>query len=231
MNKIKCIAIDDEPFALEIIADDIGRIPYLEFRGKYSSTAEAFDNLDGIDLLFLDIQMPTQTGTQFLKSLDNPPMVIFTTAYQQYALEGFDLKVVDYLLKPIPFERFQQATERAYDLFLLKKNQTVERYYLIVNSEYKKIKIYLDEILYIEGLKDYVKIFLKNQRKPILTRLNLKGIEAKLPENGFCRVHNSFLVALNQVNSYQKNRLVVEGIEIPIGARFYEDFLEKMAKS
>lgn len=228
MDKIKCIAIDDEPFALEIIADDIGRIPYLEFRGKYSSTADAFKNLDGIDLVFLDIQMPTQTGTQFLKSLDNPPMVIFTTAYQQYALEGFDLKVVDYLLKPIPFERFLQATERAYELFLLKKNQTAERSYLIVNAEYKKIKIFTDEILYIEGLKDYVKIYLKNQRKPILTRLNLKGIEAKLPEKGFCRVHYSFLVALSQVSSFQKNRLVVEGVEIPIGARFYEDFLEKM---
>jgi two-component SAPR family response regulator len=114
---LTCICIDDEPFALEIIADDIQKIPYLDLVGKFSSPIEIGNLIDKVDLIFLDIQMPTLTGTQFLRSLENPPMVIFTTAYQQYALEGFDLKVVDYLLKPIPFDRFKQATDRAFELF------------------------------------------------------------------------------------------------------------------
>lgn len=228
--KIRCIAIDDEPFALEILADDIQKIPYLELVGKFSSPTEALNILKDVDLIFLDIQMPTLTGTQFLRTLENPPMVIFTTAYQQYALEGFDLKVVDYLLKPIPFERFQQATDRAFELFLLKNPIAQSRHSFIIYSEYKQIKVFSDEILYIEGLKDYVKIYLKNQSKPILTRLNLKGIEAKLPQTGFCRVHYSFLVALSQVSSFQKNKLFIYETEIPIGARFYEDFDNKMKK-
>lgn len=226
--KIRCIAIDDEPFALEILADDIQKIPYLVLVGKFSSPIEALNILKGVDLIFLDIQMPTLTGTQFLRTLENPPLVIFTTAYQQYALEGFDLKVVDYLLKPIPFERFQQATDRALELFSLKNPQPQDRHSFIIYSEYKQIKIFSDEILYIEGLKDYVKIYLKSQSKPILTRLNLKGIEAKLPKMGFCRVHYSFLVALSQVSSFQKNKLFINETEIPIGARFYEEFLDKM---
>ena len=229
MKKLKCIAIDDEPFALEIIADDIQKIPYLQLAGKFTSTTAAKNMLTDVDLVFLDINMPVQTGVQFLRNIENPPMIIFTTAYQDYAIEAFDLKVVDYLLKPIPFERFMQATERALELFLLKNNaQNLERPSLFVFSEYKQIQVFSDEILYIEGLKDYVKIYLANQTKPILTRLNLKGIEAKLPANGFCRTHNSYIVSLSKINSFQKNRIIISEKELPIGAKFYDGFERKL---
>lgn len=229
MDKIKCIAIDDEPFALEIIGDDISKIPYLELIGKFSSTAAAKNALEGIDLIFLDIQMPSQSGISFLRAMPKPPMVIFTTAFEQYALEGFELKVIDYLLKPIPFERFLQATEHAKELFALKNKTSLEKHFLIVFSEYKQIKIYSEDIQYVEGLKDYVKINLKNQEKPILTRLNMKGILEKLPENDFCRVHNSFIVPLDQIQSFQKNEItLLADIQIPVGSRFLEGFMEKI---
>jgi DNA-binding LytR/AlgR family response regulator len=230
MTKIRCLAIDDEPFALEMMADDIQKIPFLQLVGKFTSTASVSYLLPEVDLIFLDINMPTQTGLQFLKGLANPPMVIFTTAYHEFAIEGFDLKVVDYLLKPIPFERFKQATERALELFTLKNNQKQNHlgHSFIIFSEYKQIKIFSDEILYIEGLKDYVKIYLINQSKPTLTRLTLKGIVAKLPESGFCRIHNSYIISIAKISSFQKNRLFILDKELPIGASFYEEFEKKM---
>lgn len=224
MDKIKCVAIDDEPFALEIIADDISKIPYLDLIGKFSDTKSALETLKKADLLFLDIQMPNQLGTSFLKSLENPPMVIFTTAYEQYALEGFDLKVIDYLLKPIPFERFLQATEHALNQFKLRKSP-ISKVDFTVFSEYKKINIDSDKILYIEGMKDYVKIFLIGEAKPIITRMNLKAISEKLPEIGFSRIHNSFIIALSQLKSYNKSAVLVADKELPIGSKFLEDFM------
>lgn len=230
MEKIKCIAIDDEPFALEILAEDIGKVPFLELKGKYSSPVLAKDNLDDIDLIFLDIQMPSISGIHFFRNLENPPMVIFTTAFHQYAIDGFDLKVIDYLLKPIPFGRFLQAVAHAKELFELRlQRQKKEKHFLIVYAEYKQIKIFSEEIVYIEGLKDYVKVYLLNQPKPVLTRLNLKGILEKLPQNQFCRVHNSFIVAMAQIQSFQKNFIFLQnGQEIPIGAKFLEGFFEKI---
>ena len=224
---LRCIAVDDEPFALEILADDIQKIPFLALESTYSNAfdAEKRINEGGIDLIFLDIQMPILRGTDFLRGLDNPPLVIFTTAYEQYALEGFELNVVDYLLKPIPFDRFKTATERALERFeLLQKDAPKIRPHVIVYSEYNKIKIFTDEILYIEGLKDYVKIYTTQQIKPILTRLNLKKIEAKLPQTDFCRVHQSFIVALNKITSFQKSKLQIGKQEIPIGERYLTGF-------
>jgi DNA-binding LytR/AlgR family response regulator len=230
MEKIKCIAIDDEPFALEMLAEDIGRVSFLELRGEFSSPILIKDNLDDIDLIFLDIQMPSISGIHFLRNLKNPPMVIVTTAFHQYAIDGFDLKVIDYLLKPIPYERFLQAVDHAKELFELRfQRQAKEKHFLMVYSEYKQIKIFSEEIVYIEGLKDYVKIYLLNQPKPILTRLNLKGILEKLPQNQFCRVHNSFIVAMAQIQSFQKNFIFLQnGQEIPVGAKFLEGFFEKI---
>lgn len=224
MDKIKCVAIDDEPFALEIIADDISKIPYLELVGKFNDAKSALEILDRVDLLFLDIQMPTQLGTSFLKSLENPPMVIFTTAYEQYALEGFDLKVLDYLVKPIPFDRFLQATDHALNQFKLKKN-IVNKIDFQVYSDYKKINIDTDKILYIEGMKDYVKIYLISESKPIITRMNLKAISEKLPESNFIRIHNSFIIAINQLKSYNKSSVLVGQKELPIGSKFLDVFL------
>lgn len=230
MDRIKCIAIDDEPFALEIISEDIDKVPFLELKGQYSSPLLVEANLKNIDLIFLDIQMPSISGINFLRKLESPPMVIFTTAYNQYALDGFELKVIDYLLKPIPFERFLQSVNHARDLFELRNQREFNaKHFLMIYSEYKQIKIFSEDIVYIEGLKDYVKIYLSSQPKYLLTRLNIKGILEKLPKNKFCRVHNSFIVSMDFIHSFQKNFIFLSnGQKIPVGAKFLKDFFEKI---
>ncbi|RIV21642.1 DNA-binding response regulator [Fibrisoma montanum] len=249
MTTLRCIAIDDEPFALEIIADDIRKIPFLELVGQFSSPLDALNVLkqERIDLLFLDIQMPTLTGIQFLRSLSQPPMVILTTAYEQYALEGYDLNVVDYLLKPIRFERLLRAANKAYELFTLRQpatqapeldvapavvtspepeptSDTQERTFFFIFSEYREIRIFHDDVLYVEGLKDYVKIFTTHQPRPYLSRLTLKTITPKLPDDRFCRVHKSFIVALDKISSFQKTKLFIGKQEIPVGSSYVEAF-------
>lgn len=223
---MNCIAIDDEPFALKIIAGDIAKVPFLELKGTFSSPGDALSLLkkEPVDLLFLDIQMPAITGTQFLRTLKEPPMVIFTTAYEQYALEGFELNVVDYLMKPIPFDRFLKAANKAHELFNLKNNPNGNPGFFFVHSEYREIKIFYDDIQYVEGLKDYVKIFLAKERHPILTRLNLKAIEGKLPSTEFMRIHNSFIVPLKKIKSFQKSQVFIGETPIPIGEKFAENF-------
>ncbi|GAB2535778.1 LytR/AlgR family response regulator transcription factor [Spirosoma aerophilum] len=253
MTKLRCIAIDDEPFALDILADDISKVPFLDLVGRYSSPLDAREALetdrDAIDLIFLDIQMPTLTGVQFLRTLSQPPMVILTTAFEQYALDGFELAVVDYLLKPIPFERFMKAVHKAYDLFSLRQkgysgirvdepapalepSPAPERDYFFIFSEYKEIKLFYEEVLYVEGLKDYVKIYTtqlsaSGLNKPFLSRLSLKAMEAKLPEEGFCRVHKSFIVALSKISSFQRTRLFIGKQEIPVGSSYVAEFQRK----
>ncbi|WP_084299544.1 LytR/AlgR family response regulator transcription factor [Dyadobacter tibetensis] len=231
MDKIKCIAIDDEPFALEMISEDIQRIDFLDFVGAYPHPDGARESIQEgeVDLIFLDIQMPTVTGIQFLKSLDTYPMIILTTAYEQYAMDGFELDVVDYLLKPIPFSRFKQAAERARNLFNLKRLQveTGPVSYLSVNTQYQKVRIAHDQILYIEGMKDYVKIYVKGQSSPILTRMNLKKMESELSSSRFCRVHNSFIVSLDKITSSLRSKLFVGSTEIPVGEKFADHFRER----
>lgn len=232
MSKINCVAIDDEPFALEIMADDIQKISFLNLVGTFSNPMDAWELIKQgkVDLIFLDIQMPVITGTQFLRSLPKPPMVIFTTAYQQYALEGYDLDIVDYLLKPIPFDRFLKAVNKAEELFRLRSKEqqnlpVVEDVnFFFIYSEYKQIKIYFEDVLYVEGLKDYVKIYVKQQSKPILTRMNLKMMATKLSPQLFCRVHHSFIVALDKISAFQKTKLLLGEKEIPIGRKFAEFF-------
>ncbi len=249
---LRCIAIDDEPFALELLADDIGKVPFLELIGQFASPLDALDLLqrEAVDLLFLDIQMPTLTGIQFLRTLagssiptgptQQPPMVIFTTAYEQYALESYELSVVDYLLKPIPFGRFLTAVNKAYALYQLRHpvvdsapaaevapaptDTPPDRDFFFIFSEYLEIKIFFHEVLYVEGLKDYVKIYTTQQTRPYLSRLTLKAIEAKLPADAFCRVHKSFIVALRQISSFQRTRLFVGKQEIPIGSSYLAEF-------
>jgi DNA-binding LytR/AlgR family response regulator len=234
-TKLRCLAIDDEPFALKLIADDIGKVPFLALTGTYNAPLDGLEFLrkNLVDLLFLDIQMPVLKGTEFLRSLQQPPLVIITTAYEKYALEGYELNVVDYLLKPIPFDRFLKAANRAYDQFMLRNgvaqlpSKSISDSFFFVHSEYKEIKIFHDDILYVEGLKDYVKIFLQSQQRPILTRLNLKGIESRLLPEYFCRIHNSFIVSLPKIDSIQKLQIFIGKITIPIGERFAEDFRKK----
>ncbi len=232
MSKINCVAIDDEPFALEIMADDIQKISFLNLVGTFSNPMDAWELIKQgkVDLIFLDIQMPVITGTQFLRSLPKPPMVIFTTAYQQYALEGYDLDIVDYLLKPIPFDRFLKAVNKAEELFRLRSKEqqnlpiVEDVNFFFIYSEYKQIKIYFEDVLYVEGLKDYVKIYVKQQSKPILTRMNLKMMATKLSPQLFCRVHHSFIVALDKISAFQKTKLLLGEKEIPIGRKFAEFF-------
>ncbi|MBT1695928.1 LytTR family DNA-binding domain-containing protein [Fulvivirgaceae bacterium PWU4] len=230
--KMRCMAVDDEPFALRLIADDIRKVPFLELVRTCPTPMEALDHLrkDPVDLLFLDIQMPVMKGTEFLRILDKPPLVIITTAFEQYALEGFELHAIDYLVKPIPFERFLKAVTRARDQYLLLHAKTTEKQdgsFFFVHSEYKKLKIFHHEILYIEGLKDYVKIFLTAQSRPVLTRLNLKAMESKLPAEQFCRIHNSYIVSLPKITSTQKSQVFIQDTAIPIGDKFADAFLKK----
>ena len=238
---MNCILIDDEPLALDILSDYVQKIPFLNLKYKCNNAFEALEVIrdEKIDLIFCDIQMPNVSGIDFIKSLDPRPMVIFTTAYSKYAVEGFDLNVVDYLLKPIPFDRFLKAVNKANELLRLKKlskqsnlqsnpaKETLE--YILVKSEYATRKIFLDDILFIEGLKDYLKIF--TGEKPILTLNSLKKIEEKLPGNQFVRVHRSYIIALNKIDSIQRNRILIGNTRIPIGDNYKEHFFSRIEKN
>jgi len=207
--------------------EEIRKIPFLEFVASCSSAEKSIPYLQsGIDLVFLDIQMPNLTGTQFLRILENPPMVIITTAYEQFALEGFELNVVDYLLKPIVFDRFVNAVDKAKELFLLREKSSHDGTFFFVRANYKEVKIFCSDVLYIEGLKDYVKIFLTSQTRAILTRQNLKGMESILPPGFFFRIHNSFIINLSKISSFQKAQVFIGKTPIPIGEKFASKFEE-----
>jgi two-component system, LytTR family, response regulator len=235
--KIRCLAIDDEPLALELLEDNIRQVPFLELVGSCNNAFEATEILhsESIDLIFLDIQMPGITGIQFIKSIQpsSKPMAIFVTAYEQYALESFDLDVVDYLLKPVAFERFFKAANKAFDIFKLRQNshQEVSPTHFFVNANYSLVKIRFDEISYIEGLKDYVKIYVSSAHHPIITRMTLKGIEQKLPIGKFLRVHKSFIVSLEKVQSVRNLKISMGEAVIPIGEQYVEEFLKLIGES
>ena len=232
---IRCIAIDDENLALDLIEDDILKVPFLQLVKKCRSGIEALDVLqtEKIDLLFLDIQMPDISGIQFLKSLPHKPLVIFTTAYEKYALKGFELDVIDYLLKPYSFERFLKAVNKAQDyLSILEKNQTqpaaeeisFSSQFIFVKSDYKLVKIEIAEIQYIESLKDYIKIVAGE--KPVVTLSSMKAIEEKLVPPDFIRVHRSFIVNIRKIQYIHRNYVMVGDKEIPIGDNYKDSFLQ-----
>lgn len=251
---MNCIILDDEPLALKILEDYIKHIPFLELQGKCYVASEAYEILrrQKIDLIFLDIQMPNISGIDFINSLGTKPLFIITTAFMEYAIEGFNLNAVDYLLKPIPFDRFLKAVNKAYDLHLLIQysiqNQQLTNVissvptafsptntlpdnstsqFLLVKADYQTLRINFDSILYIEGLKDYVKIFTNKESKPIITHLNIKSICEKLPIGGFTRVHKSYIVSIQKINSVTKNRIVIADKWIPIGDSYKETFFRK----
>ncbi|SHM10837.1 two component transcriptional regulator, LytTR family [Chitinophaga jiangningensis] len=235
---IKCIAVDDEPLALEIIEDYIRKVPFLSLEGKFENAATALHYLqdEPVDLVFLDIKMPDITGIQFLKSLKHPPMVVFTTAYGEYALDGFDLDVVDYLLKPVPFERFLKAATKARELMAANQNKVNPvaeaawlNDYIFIKTEYKIIKINLEDILFIEALKDYTKIY--TQVQPVLTLRSLKSFETRLPADKFIRVHRSYLVSLNKINSVEKNTVMIANQSIPISDGYRDRFYDVINKN
>lgn len=222
---MRCIAVDDEPLALDLLEDNIRKIPFLTLVKRCKNSFEAHEAVmkDNIDLIFLDIQMPGISGVQFLQAITNPPMVVFITAYEQFALEGFNLNVVDYLLKPVSFDRFLKAVNKAHELFTLKNNPSapVESLeYLFVNAEYSLMKITVRDILYIEGLKDYIKIFVADATRPIITRMSMKSMEEKLPTEKFIRVHKSYIVSVEKIVSIRRGKISIGNVHIPVSEHY-----------
>lgn len=231
---IRCLAIDDETPALDILEDNILQVPFLQLVGKCKNAYTAMEAMQqgDIDLLFLDIEMPGISGLSFLKSLPNKPMVIFITAYRNYAVEGFDLDVLDYLVKPVAFDRFLKAVNKAleYQGFKQKEESQHNNYpdYLFIHTEYQLTKVFIHEIAYIEGLRNYIRIHLTSSAKPLLSKLSLKAIEEKLPAGKFARVHKSFIVMLDKISSVRNDIIRIGNRDIPISRSCREDFFKKI---
>ncbi len=232
---MKCIILDDEPLAQQIIEDYVAMTPFLKLERKCNSVFDALEVLQKvkIDLIFLDIHLPNVSGIDFISSLENRPLFIFTTAYSEHALEAFDLSAVDYLLKPISFVRFLKATNKAYHLYTTNRNNRhdeqieapdAEKEYILVKSDYQSIKIKLCQILYIEGLRDYVKIYTHQEAKPVITLNSLKRMSENLPDDHFLRVHKSFIINTNKIKSLTKNRIIIHDRWIPVGESYKGDF-------
>ena len=223
---LRCIAVDDEPLALELLEDNISKVPYLQLVATCSNAMEAMKVLQQqpADLIFLDIQMPGLTGLQFIQSMTEKPMIILITAYEKYALEGFNLDVTDYLVKPVSLDRFVKACNKAKELYELKnrtnKDAPSNPDYFFVNVDYSLLKINFNDIRYIEGLKDYIKIHLKSSSRAIITRMAMKAIEEELPVAKFLRIHKSYIISLEHITAIRKNSVFIDEIELPVGENF-----------
>ncbi len=235
--EIKALIIDDEPLAQNVIREYARKLPDLTIVATCNEAICAHRVLqdEKIDLIFLDINMPKLSGISFLKNLSNPPLVIFTTAYSEYALEGFELNAVDYLKKPFSFERFCKAYYRAEELFRLKQNQKTKTKlndlgsnFLFIKADKKNYKVNFDDILYIEGLGDYIKIHLKDTN--LVTNLSMKKILDLLPEQRFYRIHKSFIISLSDIETIEGNMVSVNGEKLPIGNSFRQDFFDYINK-
>ncbi|HLP96395.1 MAG TPA: LytTR family DNA-binding domain-containing protein [Saprospiraceae bacterium] len=225
---IRCLIIDDEELARTLLSNYISRLPHVELAGTCKNPPEAMAHLllDQVDLLLLDIQMPELSGTEFLRSLPKRPLVIFTTAYPDYALEGYELDVVDYLLKPFSFERFVQAIQKATERLKLKNNPVTDHDFLLVKSEHRLHRLKLDDILFIEGMREYVAFHTRSGGK-ILSLLSLKQLEEELPAHAFIRIHKSYIVSIQGIKTLEGNQLMVDGGKLPIGASFREEVLKR----
>ena len=241
MSRMKCIIVDDEPLALDIMQDYTGKVPFLDFKGRYESSLEALDYLqtNSIDLLFLDIQMEELSGIQLIKTLTFKPQVILTTAYASFALQGYELDVTDYLLKPISFERFLVGANKAYCRFQSfnapRESQESEMVianpmndYFFVKTEYRLQKINFTDILFIEGQGDYLKIY--TPKENIMTLQNFKRMEEILPQGKFMRIHRSYLIPLDKIESVVRNQVTIAGHTIPIGDTYKDEFNEILLK-
>lgn len=229
--ELKALIIDDEPLAQDVIKQYAQKLPNLTIAGTCNDAicAHNFLNENQVDLLFLDINMPKLSGISFLKNLKNPPLVIFTTAYSEYALEGFELNALDYLKKPYSFERFCKAFFRAEELFLLKQhakphsNAEDVNDFLFIKSDKKTIKLKFSELCFIEGLGDYIKLHLAD--KKIVTNLSMKKIIALLPDNQFYRIHKSFIISIDKIESVEGNMIKINNTKLPIGNSYRQDFM------
>lgn len=234
---IHCIAIDDEPLALKQMAGYIEKTPFLELEGQFESALQAIQWLqeNQAELMFVDINMPDLSGMDFVKSMKSPPGVIFTTAYSEYALEGFRVDAIDYLLKPIGYGDFLKAAEKALERIGANQREKLQvesnENFLFIKSEYKILRIDLSEIKYIEGMREYVRIHIENQR-PVMTLMSMKKIEAFLPPQSFMRVHRSYIVNLKKVNTIERNRIIFDGkVYIPISEQYKDPFQEFLDKN
>ena len=231
--KISCVIVDDEPMALNLVESYVEKTPFLVLKKKCNSAIEAmeFIKTNPVDLLFLDIQMPDLTGIELSRMLFKETRVIFTTAFDQYALEGFKVEALDYLLKPFDYAEFLAAANKANTWFSLVKNKqqsmlSEEKEFLFVKSEYKQLRIKLDHVLYFEGLKYYIKICLNVNPKPILTLMSLKSLEKELPETQFLRVHRSFIVSLNNIEVIERSQIIINKQRITVSEQYKPKFLD-----
>jgi two-component system LytT family response regulator len=230
MSKIKCIIIENEPLAVKVLTDYILQVPFLELQGTFKDAILATDYLQDntIDLMFLDIHLPKLKGMAFLKTLTNPPAVIITTAYHQYAVEGFNLNVTDYLLKPFDFQRFLTAVTKIKTTQRGKQKSTESRAikdFIFLNVQKRKVKILFSEIVYVESQREYIKI--RTTKQEYVSKMSTHEIEALLPAHLFKRIHRSYIVSLSKIESYTAEKVEVAGVSIPIG-RGYRDIIESL---
>jgi len=229
MTKYKCAIIDDEPLATEVLEQFVSKIPELEiaFVSHLPLEALAQLNTQDIDVLFLDIQMPELNGVELLQMLHHKPFTIFTTAHQEHAYKAFELDATDYLLKPISFARFENAVNKAIQRASLMQKKTDEKNYMFVKADYKLVKIEFEHILFIEGLKDYLKIVVDNEKFPVVTLMTMKHMETLLPKH-FGRVHRSYIINFNKIKSFDRNEFVIGDEKIPIGKSYDEEVEQKL---
>ncbi|MFY0697484.1 MAG: response regulator transcription factor [Balneola sp.] len=229
---LSCFIIDDEPLAIEVIESHVSKIDGLEVKATFQNAVKAFQALreSQVDILFLDIQMPRLTGIEFLRMMKTPPKVIFTTAYREYALEGFELDVVDYLLKPISFNRFLKAVDKVFELHSVTEHsiktadESNSKHFVFVPVDKKNVKICLNEIIYIESKRDYVLI--KTLNKEVVTHQTLTYMEERLPNPSFLRVHRSFIINTKMIESWSNNEIELPGIQVPIGRTYKREALK-----
>lgn len=230
MANIRCAVIDDEPLALGLMSSYVKKTPFLELVGSYSSAIQAMNELPNhpADLLFLDIQMPELNGLDFSRMVPPQTRVVFTTAFDQYAIDGYRVNALDYLLKPISYPNFLQAAQKAQEWFKLveqgQQGAVEEVQSIFVKSEYKQVQVMLDDILYIEGLKDYIKIYEEGHEKPLLSLMSMKSMEEMLPSQRFMRVHRSYIVQKSKIRVVEHNRIVFGKTYIPVGDSYKDDF-------
>jgi len=244
MEKINCLVVDDESMGRKLLEENVRQIPFLNLVGSCKNAFDAMEKLqeNSVDLIFLDIQMPGMLGTQFLQTLKNKPLVIFVTAYDHYAVESYELSAVDYLMKPISLERFTLAAHKAFDI--LKLNNPIEKNedviytkvestepledFFFINVEYSLIRITIPQITHIEGLKDYVKIYLEGEKRPILTKTTMKSMESKVGPHLFMRVHKSYIVNIRKIESVKQQRIKIGLFDIPVSDSHAADLMEKL---
>lgn len=229
--KIKAIALDDEPLALEVIKTFSAKVDFLDLKQTFTTPADAINYLheNPVDLLLLDINMPSMNGLDFFKAVGSNSMVIFTTAYSEYAVEGFNVKALDYLLKPFKFSRFMQAMEKAKEHMNYINTVDPTSQYLYIRADYTTQKIFINDILFIEGMDNYIKLHFEDKR-PLLVRMSMKSIIEKLPEDKFIRVHRSYIVPLSKITSVKNKIISIGNQEIPIGLNYQDQFNDAFAK-